>query len=68
MRNVVVAMGNAPFSQDIVYALDGRLGIDDNLDDHIEWAIETQISKTPVKDRKKERLIRIIQKGIPRDA
>ncbi|PKF80569.1 tRNA epoxyqueuosine(34) reductase QueG [Vibrio sp. vnigr-6D03] len=68
MRNIAVAMGNAPFSQDIVYALRERIGIDDNLDEHIQWAIDSQMAKTPIKDRKKERLIRIIQKGLPRDA
>tara|TARA_Y100001956_G_scaffold11427_1_gene10340 strand:+ start:3547 stop:4665 length:1119 start_codon:yes stop_codon:yes gene_type:complete len=70
MRNLSVAMGNAPYSQHIVDALASRKGLSTVLDEHIEWALEQQISQTPVylASSKQQRLIRIIEKGLPRDA
>ncbi len=68
LRNIAIALGNAPYSQSNIEALNTRLSISDNLDIHIQWAIEQQLAQIPIKDRKKERLIRIIEKGLPRDA
>ncbi|USD65074.1 tRNA epoxyqueuosine(34) reductase QueG [Vibrio sp. SCSIO 43136] len=68
LRNLAVAMGNAPFNSGYIEALESRLGLDDTLDIHLNWAIEQQQNQLPIKDRKKERLIRIIEKGLPRDA
>ncbi|MBW3697532.1 tRNA epoxyqueuosine(34) reductase QueG [Vibrio sp. T187] len=72
LRNIFVAMGNAPYRSDIIELLESHLGKSDLLDSHIEWALHQQnnqlpdcISKTK---NKKQRLIRIVEKGLPRDA
>jgi epoxyqueuosine reductase len=67
LRNLAIAMGNAPYSEKIITALSNRLGESALLDIHIKWAIEKQNSH-PTTARKQERLIRIITKGLPRDA
>ncbi len=78
LRNIAVALGNAPYSINIVQKLENRLGLSTLLDEHIKWAIEEQLAQLPVKiinannalspNNKGRRLIRIIQKGLPRDA
>ncbi|PMH42377.1 tRNA epoxyqueuosine(34) reductase QueG [Vibrio sp. 10N.286.49.B3] len=95
LRNISIAMGNAPYSAEIVAALQSRMGISDVLDTHIQWALEQQYQQLPgdlalseqaaseqaaseslaldkerdkKRDSKKSRLIRIVQKGLPRDA
>lgn len=79
LRNISVAMGNAPFNQEILTALEEKLtqgDINEMVQEHIEWAIEKQLSKQlshqndqPKKaDRLNARLINSIQKGLPRDA
>ncbi|ACH66071.1 tRNA epoxyqueuosine(34) reductase QueG [Aliivibrio fischeri] len=67
LRNLSIAMGNAPHSEAIISALQERLGLDENLDIHIQWAIKQQ-SLIIDSNRKEQRLIRIIEKGLPRDA
>ncbi|MCK6265240.1 tRNA epoxyqueuosine(34) reductase QueG [Vibrio sp. ZSDE26] len=72
LRNLSIAMGNAPFSARIVEALKSRLGLNSNLDTHIEWALNEQSNQEPLinrkVDNKNQRLIRVIEKGLPRDA
>ena len=74
LRNISVALGNAPYESPILEALTARLGLDDNLDIHIQWAIEQQrlkknaIDANTARNTKLERLVRIITKGLPRDA
>lgn len=68
LRNLSIAMGNAPKSALIIQALEQRLGLNENLDIHIQWALKQQQEKSEVKNRKEQRLIRIIEKGLPRDA
>lgn len=70
MRNLSIAMGNAPFSPRIIDALRARAGINDVLDVHIDWAIEQQLGQESIAgtDTKQQRLIRIVEKGLPRDA
>lgn len=74
LRNISVALGNAPYESAILEALTNRLGLDDNLDIHILWAIEQQnqkknaIDANTARNTKLERLVRIITKGLPRDA
>ena len=71
LRNISIAMGNAPYSYAIIEALEMRRGISPMLDEHITWAIEQQsqqLSEQNGIDIKRQRLIRIIQKGLPRDA
>ena len=78
-RNISVALGNAPFDESIIAALQDRKETSSALvKEHIEWALEQQFQKQisneksiPVKlenERLTGRLIRSIEKGLPRDA
>jgi epoxyqueuosine reductase len=42
LRNVAVALGNAPRSDEIIKALHSKHGLDAMVDEHIEWALEQQ--------------------------
>ncbi|WP_045422488.1 tRNA epoxyqueuosine(34) reductase QueG [Vibrio jasicida] len=73
LRNISVALGNAEYSQQIIEALENRRGESELLDKHIEWALTQQINQLPTNESdsvetKKKRLIRIVEKGLPRDA
>lgn len=68
LRNLAIAMGNAPYSQAIVDALIKRLGISGLVDEHIHWALQQQQSQLPYSSTQTQRLIRIVEKGLPRDA
>ncbi|TOQ76956.1 tRNA epoxyqueuosine(34) reductase QueG [Vibrio parahaemolyticus] len=73
LRNISVALGNAEYSQRVIDALNARLGESKLLDEHIEWALTQQLNHIPSVDAepietKKKRLIRIVEKGLPRDA
>jgi epoxyqueuosine reductase len=81
-RNIAVALGNAPYQNEIVNALTQKLAVSSALVcEHIEWAIAEQALKKvvidkqiPIKnqtannERLTARLIRSIEKGLPRDA
>jgi len=70
-RNLSIALGNAPASLAIQAALTEALAeAEGMLIEHIEWALAEQrqhINKQ-VPIRSTQRLIRIIEKGLPRDA
>ncbi|GLP98122.1 tRNA epoxyqueuosine(34) reductase QueG [Paraferrimonas sedimenticola] len=74
LRNISVALGNAPYDPQIVAALQGKLEDceKDFLVEHLQWAIEQQNSKKQLlassPSRASQRLARIVQKGLPRDA
>lgn len=73
LRNISVALGNAPYEERIVLALRDHLGRDSLLDSHIHWAIEQQLQRrattaVQVQSTRHRRLIRIIEKGLARDA
>ncbi|MGL5107620.1 MAG: tRNA epoxyqueuosine(34) reductase QueG, partial [Vibrio ordalii] len=73
LRNLSIALGNAPYSQRIVTALNMRLGLSDLLDEHIHWALVEQQRKSSepasaCSNNKQQRLIRIVEKGLSRDA
>ncbi|MDR7872525.1 tRNA epoxyqueuosine(34) reductase QueG [Yersinia mollaretii] len=73
LRNISVALGNAPYLDTIVLALEARRGIDPMLDEHIDWAISQQLKRrstliVDVQSPQKKRLVRAIEKGLPRDA
>ncbi|CAM3567643.1 tRNA epoxyqueuosine(34) reductase QueG [Yersinia entomophaga] len=73
LRNISVALGNAAYQDEIVLALESRKGIDPMLDEHIVWAIERQLARraeqsVEVQSSQKKRLVRAIEKGLPRDA
>lgn len=73
LRNIAVALGNAPYQGSIVLALQARLGESELLDEHIYWAIHQQLERRAsleidVQSMQKKRLIRAVEKGLPRDA
>lgn len=79
LRNIAVALGNAPASDDIIAALTQK-ALTDEVDalviEHIDWAINQQQTKLTEQalaiikplSRKTQRVIRSVQKGLPRDA
>ncbi|WP_413504589.1 tRNA epoxyqueuosine(34) reductase QueG [Serratia grimesii] len=73
LRNIAVALGNAPYQDAVVMALRSRLEQDAMLDEHIHWAIEQQLARreaqgVEVQTMQKKRLVRAVEKGLPRDA
>jgi len=73
-RNIAVALGNAPYNEDIASALAAqRIDSSAMVIEHIDWAMEQQASKAlqqmiPVNERLTGRLIRSVEKGLSRDA
>ena len=75
-RNIAVALGNAPYSEAIVAALNNKLPNSSPLvAEHIQWALKQQMEKQENSDttpneneRLTLRLVRSIEKGLPRDA
>ncbi|AWB69102.1 tRNA epoxyqueuosine(34) reductase QueG [Saccharobesus litoralis] len=72
LRNIAVALGNAPYSAAIVSALTSkRVEVSELVVEHIDWALAQQAEKQKQQvnlDKKTQRLIRIVEKGLPRDA
>ena len=73
LRNIAVALGNAPYEDRIVLNLEQRLGGDAMVDRHITWAIRQQKQRrdalaVEVQPAGHKRLIRAIEKGLARDA
>ncbi|MDE3273057.1 tRNA epoxyqueuosine(34) reductase QueG [Pseudoalteromonas sp. G4] len=68
-RNIAVALGNAPYSEAVISALENaKQDASELVLEHIEWALKKQQQKISLKDNKTQRLIRIVEKGLPRDA
>ena len=70
-RNLIIALGNAPFDAEIISQLEMAHGKNDMLDIHIEWSLSQQRQKQTENAKisnSTQRLIRIVQKGLPRDA
>lgn len=68
LRNLSIAIGNGPFTLQAIEALEAKLGLGEVLDIHIHEALKRLHQQRPTRSSKKERLIRIVQKGLPRDA
>ncbi|KJV26608.1 [Fe-S]-binding protein [Pantoea sp. BL1] len=73
LRNIAVALGNAPWAEENLAALQMRSGEHAMLDEHIDWAIAQQLQKraaqgVEVQPAKKQRLVRAVEKGLVRDA
>lgn len=73
LRNIAVALGNAPWDDATLAALQQRKGEHALLDEHIDWAIAQQLihrsaGAVEIQPAKKQRLVRAIEKGLPRDA
>lgn len=71
-RNLAVALGNAPFNEEILALLLAEQQHPDALvREHLQWALAQQQQKQQQhqkENRQQQRLIRIIQLGLPRDA
>ncbi|TWX52452.1 tRNA epoxyqueuosine(34) reductase QueG [Colwellia hornerae] len=78
-RNISVAIGNAPYSAENIDALNDKLTTAEPMvAEHIHWALHQQDNKRiaaeqhsdfPIKNQRlTERLIRSVEKGLPRDA
>ncbi|QOL27232.1 tRNA epoxyqueuosine(34) reductase QueG [Thalassotalea sp. LPB0316] len=73
-RNIAVALGNAPYNIEIVQALrEKRNSATQMVKEHIDWALDQHSEKAkrqiiPTNERLQARLIRSIEKGLPRDA
>ena len=71
LRNIAVALGNAPTSEAVVEALNQKLQENESelLNEHVRWALAEHALQIPIKnDRLNNRLIKAIEKGLPRDA
>lgn len=72
LRNIAVGLGNAPFDPRIVEALRDRLAhVSDLVAEHIHWALDEQMRKQAQAEpasQQVKRLIRVVEKGLPRDA
>ncbi|OBT16395.1 tRNA epoxyqueuosine(34) reductase QueG [Vibrio sp. UCD-FRSSP16_10] len=68
LRNLSIAMGNGFYAAETIEALQSKLGINDVLDHHINYAIKRLTDQSHTLSNKQQRLIRIVQKGLPRDA
>ncbi|MCE2595161.1 tRNA epoxyqueuosine(34) reductase QueG [Motilimonas cestriensis] len=70
-RNIAVALGNASYRAEVTEALEQALAsaTSDLVKEHILWALTQQQQKSDLMSAKKtQRLIRSIEKGLPRDA
>ncbi len=68
LRNIAIALGNAAYSQQAIDELSAKQGLEAVAQLHVNWAIEQQQNKAAKASRKTARLIRIIEKGLTRDA
>lgn len=71
LRNIAVALGNAPSSHELVAALENKLADSESalVNEHIEWALAQHAQQIPVvNERLNKRLVNAIEKGLPRDA
>ncbi|WP_025563756.1 tRNA epoxyqueuosine(34) reductase QueG [Psychromonas sp. SP041] len=71
LRNIAIALGNAPSSIETITTLQDKLATSDDemVNEHIEWALSEQQQKLPMNiDRLNNRLINAVKKGLPRDA
>ncbi|MBR9728515.1 tRNA epoxyqueuosine(34) reductase QueG [Shewanella intestini] len=71
LRNIAVALGNAPFNDAIVSALEHKKNsqeVDEMVIEHIDWALTKQRQQQASINRKTQRVIRTVQRGMPRDA
>jgi len=71
LRNIAIAIGNAPTSLDNIELLQRKRAqsSDELVNEHIDWALQAQQKGLPMNtDRLNLRLIKAVQKGLPRDA
>ncbi|WP_417657016.1 tRNA epoxyqueuosine(34) reductase QueG [Pseudidiomarina aestuarii] len=68
-RNLAVALGNAPADDDIIQALEARRSeASEMVQEHIDWALESQRKAEHKTEKQVLRLVRAVERGLPRDA
>lgn len=68
-RNIAVALGNVPASISVIQALeDARPKASELVKEHIDWALKQHYNQLSKITRQTKRLIRIVEKGLTRDA
>lgn len=68
-RNLAVALGNAPADDDIIQALEARRSeASEMVQEHIDWALERQRKAEHKTEKQVLRLVRAVERGLPRDA
>lgn len=72
-RNLAVGLGNADYSEQIIKALNAKLEDSTELvQNHILWALaqqqEKQATQLSTQTKQTKRLVRVVEKGLPRDA
>jgi epoxyqueuosine reductase len=66
LRNIAVALGNAPYDQVIVEVLRAKKEFANELvGEHIDWAIAQQLEKNDKVNRKTLRLLNAVERGMP---
>lgn len=66
LRNIAVALGNADYDENIVMALEAKKEVTSEMvNEHIDWALTQQMKKTPRVDRKTDRLLKAVERGMP---
>lgn len=68
-RNIAVALGNGPVSDEVIQALQAKqCETTELVQEHIDWALQQLQTKQLADDKKHARLIRCIYKGLPEHA
>jgi len=66
LRNIAVALGNAPYSEQIVTALEQKREVVTELvQEHIDWALQQQREKDAMVSRKTLRMLKAVERGMP---
>jgi len=66
LRNIAVALGNAPYDDEIVAVLTAKKKEASELvAEHIEWALTQQLQKNDSVNRKTKRLLNAVVRGMP---
>jgi len=66
LRNIAVALGNAPYDAEIMLALNQKRGSASELvQEHIDWAIAQQMTKDAKVSRKTTRMLKSVVRGMP---
>ncbi|TAA47005.1 tRNA epoxyqueuosine(34) reductase QueG [Corallincola spongiicola] len=72
LRNIAIALGNAPYNEAIVTALTNVIQAEPSemVGEHVGWAIQQQRSKSADYElrRQTQRLINSVERALPRDA
>jgi len=66
LRNIAVALGNAPYASDICQALElKRESVSELVQEHIDWALTQQQKKDGKVSRKTTRMLKSVTRGMP---